>query len=56
MKRILSPNKEWGPAVEKFRTGLYASSDSFNGVSMNNEPGPDTGYANDNMAFVQEKV
>ena len=56
MKRILSPNKEWGPAVEKFRTGRYASPDTFNGISMNNEPGADNGYANDNIAFVQEKA
>ncbi|KAK2157889.1 hypothetical protein NP493_1843g00004 [Ridgeia piscesae] len=56
MKRILSPNKEWGPAVDKFRTGLYASPETFNGVSMNHEPGPDNGYGNDNMAFDQEKL
>ena len=53
MKRVLSPNKEWGPAVEKFRTGLYASPEIFNEVSKNGDLGVINGYDIDNAAFVQ---
>ena len=54
MKRVLSPNKEWGPAVEKYRTGLYASPETFNEISKNGDLGVINGYDIDNAAFVQD--
>ena len=49
MISVLSPTKEWGPAVDIHRTGRYANSVSDNGSS---QPPDYNGYGN--PAYVPE--
>ena len=56
MKRVLSPNKDWGPAVEKYRIGRYAPRDNDGHLVEKEADDIKGSSAVYNLAYEQDKI